>query len=63
MMHSSPISWSVLSVTGTKIMKTNDEKTYLNLNPNIEHKIEIKLQEAKDKNMKFVIESANKSLL
>jgi hypothetical protein len=46
---------------GTKTMKMNDEKTNLSLNPNI--KTKIKLQNAKNKNMKCANKSAKKLLL
>jgi hypothetical protein len=46
-------------VIGKKTVKTNNRKINWNINPNIKHRIQNKLQDVKNKNMKCV----NKSLL
>ncbi len=46
------MKWKVI-VTCMKIMKTKNEKTNLNLNPNTKHRNQHKSQNVKDKNMKY----------
>jgi hypothetical protein len=54
---------SNISCHGHKNMKMNNEMIDLNLNPNKNIETKIKLQEVKNKNMKYANKSSNKYLL